>query len=524
MDKKLMMFADDSRWDRLFEKILRKELNPAVVVELAQPGVRQKIVSMVACGAYSFDPPRVVRIPKGGGEFREIYVLGDLDRAVMAVINDIYTELYSGRIHPCCVSYQKGLGVPKILRSVQKKICGGMKGYKVDLSKYFDSVDRVSVNSLLKSMDTGSAIDRLLFNFYNTDEVIVSGKRVPRYRSLGQGVALSTLLANLLLRGTDEKLNGVCDVYLRYSDDILLLGDRAGEALSVLTHEIEKFGLALNPKKVEVVDASREFTFLGGRLKDGEVYISKKTMSGLKKKIRSVCDRTVREGRRDTQVKAIRELQKWMFEKVDGYSPMEYFFSLCTTSEDIQGLDFYAKDCLKAGFAASHNHTRYSGMTSNEDIAGMGWHSLVHLFHIFNWDRDAFNSKVGAILGGTVSNKVSGTVCADGIPLDRIKKVDLEHGLVLVGGQWCRVERVGRSDFMQRAESLWGTARFFDGATPFVTSPDYSKGMSFGEYMESLRAIRKLELLTVSSHVGLDSCWVKSGMYPELVFFRDWLC
>lgn len=154
MDKKLEGLKDFVVWQELFPSFVEKGIDREVLGLLSQPKYRLGLARMVQDGVYEFGEPREVAIPKDGGGKRLIYVLPDLDRCVMAVIAQVYTKLYSSWIHPACVSYQKGLSVPKTLHELRRKLtCGG---YKVDLSKYFDSVPRWKINEMLKRMDTGS--------------------------------------------------------------------------------------------------------------------------------------------------------------------------------------------------------------------------------------------------------------------------------------------------------------------------------------------------------------------------------
>ena len=47
-------------------------------------------------------------------------------------------------IHPQCKSYQKGIGCGKVVQELSHHIAKYDKGFKADLSKYFDSVPHVS--------------------------------------------------------------------------------------------------------------------------------------------------------------------------------------------------------------------------------------------------------------------------------------------------------------------------------------------------------------------------------------------
>lgn len=521
MDRKLEMLADGELWERRFPEFIEKEIDAGVIASLADPEFRLKLLQMIEAGCYQFDPPRIQRIPKKNGKFREIYILGDLDRCVMALIADVYYQLYSSKIHPNCVSYRSGVGVPNILHSVSEKL--GIGGYKVDISKYFDSVSREKVNSLLAAMNMGSPLDELLYKFYNTDLVKIDGEFIERYRSLGQGIALSPLLANLCLKEADRRLTEVCDVYLRYSDDILMLGSRSDEAMGILREELSKCGLALNPKKVERIDASSEFVFLGGKVRKSFVGMPNTAFRDYKLKIRKVIEKNGRKGNRAAQKRALGAVQRFLLEKFDGHGRVEYFFQLCSTDEESEVLENYVKDQLKAVYAGKQNHTVYSRMTSNEKLKEFGWCSLVALRHLFHWDKDAYNAKVKSILNCPISKGGEEAVPADEVSLEGITSVDFNNGAVKVFGHWITVQKRLRIDLMERAEKLWEDARLWEGFTPFVTMHDGRGGSSLAESKERELATKQLILLIVSSEYAMSDVWEKSRRFPELVIFRDWV-
>lgn len=312
MDAKLEMFLEYDRWAELFPAFRKKGINQQILALLAQPRYRNGIAAMIADGHYRIDPPREAVIPKDDGGVRKIYILDDLDRCIMAVISSVYTDLYHEMIHPGCKSYQRGISVPHTLHSLMREVSHG--GYKVDLSKYFDSVSRSAINGMLCSMDTGSTIDKVLYEFYNTDEIIRDGKICRHFKSLAQGCSFSALLANICLRDIDAAMTKMCSTYLRYSDDILILGESADDALKFLTESLSGFGLSLNPKKIQKIFPDDEFTFLGGRVCSRWVHVSEKSMIKQKKEIRRIVGKCHKAGSRAVQKQAVRRLQKHFIE------------------------------------------------------------------------------------------------------------------------------------------------------------------------------------------------------------------
>jgi Retron-type reverse transcriptase len=521
MDKKLEMLASVDLWDRRFPDFIEKKINAEVIVSLADPKFRMKLIQMIEAGNYRFDPPRIQGIPKRNGKLREIYILGDLDRCVMALIADVYTQLYGRWIHPACVSYRSGVGVARILHSVSRKL--GTGGFKVDISKYFDSVSREKVNGMLKEMDTGSPIDRILYEFYNTDLVSVDGRLEKRYKSLGQGVALSPLLANLCLNEADKRLYDMCDVYLRYSDDMLILGSHAGNAVDVLRNELAVCGLELNPDKIEKIGENSEFVFLGGRVRKSFVGMPGDRLHKYKLEIRRQIEKAGRRGNRGAQKRAVRAVQQYLLEKHEGYGRIEYFFMLCTTDEDAEILENYVKDQLKAVYAGKQNHTVFSKLTSNKQLEGFGWYSLIGLRHLFCWDRDAYNARVSFILNSSTREGIGAPLPANQVAVEGITSSNFSAGSVKVYGRWINVKREHRDNLMEQAECLWERARRWNGPVPFASMPDEKGTESLSESKANEMAAKQLILLLASSEYEMATVWEKSAKFSDLVIFRDWL-
>ena len=400
-DIKMEMMCQRKYWEEAIEHGLNKHMDKSLLYALTDPVGRATLIQAIEDGRYVVQPPRIVDIPKpNGAGIRQILVNEQMDRVVLSIINQIYMELYGHLIHPCCVSYQKGLGVPRIIRSVTSKLKDGYHGYICDLSKYFDRVNKETLFATLDMLSTGSPIDKVVRDYYEDDRIIQDGQIVEHYKSLAQGCACSVVLANLVLLPIDTELAKLDIIYYRYSDDLLLLGKDADKALELLKEMLIPMGLELNPKKIKYIDENSEFTFLGAKICGTTVDISDDSVERFKKEIRSITKmrKGMKTKSRATQRRAIKQINNYLYlsymKNPKNFGWGFYFYSLCTTDKTIRELDYFVKDHIKAMYTNKWNSVTNMHKTSNEELERMGYLSMVHMFKLFKMGKEVFKAEI----------------------------------------------------------------------------------------------------------------------------------
>lgn len=416
MDKKIEMFSDDQLWIDNIQKSINKGIPPVILSPYTNGEVRAALIRCIEAGEYRVAPPHIAEIPKDNGKVRKVFVNMPLDRLILGCINDVYYTLYKDKIHPNCLSYQKGISVHNILQKVikqNKHFLGKHEaiGYKVDIHAYFDSVSREVVNTALDELSTGSPLDQVLRDYYNTDIVIDENDQViEHYKSLAQGCAFGTLLANYVLRDVDSEISKMVPVYYRYSDDILIIGKDKEAALARLLEMLKEKGLEVNPKKLEPIYSDTWFTFLGFRINGDKISFSKKSLDNLQKEMMEIIDssKSVKKA-----IKRINDKLYFSYErdhKVFGWA--EYFFRTVNIKEDIKVVDFWIRDALRAketgkrkigGLGVSNckqkGILRGTGknVTSNRKktehlLEDNGYVSMSMLYDLYNIDRNVYKA------------------------------------------------------------------------------------------------------------------------------------
>ncbi len=379
VDEKLELFFTNEFWQKAIQHCIDKGIKPMELSEYTTADFRANLAETMLNREYKVAPPRIALIPKEGGEFRKVYVNTVLDRLVLTIINTVYCQKYSSKIHPRCVSYQKGIGVRNIIKNITEELTsckGGIAGYKVDISKYFDSVSRSTMNEVIASVDTGSCIDQIIWDYYNEDIILdENGCLQEKYKSLCQGCAPSAFFANLTLRDIDEVMSKMCKIYYRYSDDLLILGPNADKAMIILEEMLLSKGLKINPKKVEPIYVNKWFTFLGCKICGNKVSLGKKSLKNFVDRIeeRTKLPKTkaYRHGCSEKELrKAIKSINKYLYTAYIKNSSQfgwgEYFFGIINCEEDIKTMDTWVKDMLRGYFTGKGGRKFCGGLGSVE--------------------------------------------------------------------------------------------------------------------------------------------------------------
>jgi len=517
MDKLIERLTDTEVWQRIFDKYDLKSLPAEIVYAYTFPNERRELAERIVSGSYTWSIPRVGYVPKDDGTKREVIILDGEDRIVMALLTDMAYIDFIKCVHPNCVSYQRGLGVAKVLHKLKLR---ELSGYKVDLKKYFDNVPYHIIEKCIRDMYGPSPITELLLRFYKDNRVIKDGVVVEKFRSICQGCSFSSVLANLILRNVDEKMSNLYETYLRYSDDILMLGDEPEMYLATLTYELSRLGLELNPKKVERING--EFTFLGAKVGRDYVHWSEKTRNKLKSIVRNMCRQAKGSSIQTRQRNAIRCIQYRLFEESKGHSYFEWLASLATDSTDTIWLSKYCKDEIRAMATGCHNFTKNRNKTTDEMLKELGWVNLDYVYRVYKTSTAAYKVLVKHILTKTVSTSVesiSAVAAADISHTAEDIQVDLKNGILKADGRMYKVVKEENPYLFEHICELWEYAKYYKGKSPFsiVASDGIALSSSVESKVEEYHS--KLLMLILISRSDISNLFINLDGF---ILLRDW--
>lgn len=348
----LKEFFKKERWEEAVQTAVEKDISQQLLREMSTPDNRILLYRALKSNAYHIRPPHEAQIPKENGEYRTVYVNEDQDRVILSIINDMLFELCPEMVHKHCMSYQRGIGCGKVVQKASR-IIKTMKekeiGVKVDLSKYFDSVPIRYIEDVFQKIEKKfgpSKILDLLNDYYHDNTVIdMEKKTIEKYSSLRQGCAVAAFLADSVLYDMDAAISEMNVFYVRYSDDILILGKNWKEGYKLLQKKLAEKELTLNPKKVEFLDKDHWFKFLGFTMKNDQISLSKNRIKRFQKEIER---RTIRSKNHNAK-QILHNVNTFLYKGFQGYSWATGVLPIINVEKDIQTMNSFVMDAIRGG-------------------------------------------------------------------------------------------------------------------------------------------------------------------------------
>ena len=363
----LQKFFEKERWEQALEIGVDKHIDKGELRQLCSPKVRIMLYNAIVSGNYEIAPPHQVQIPKDNGDMRIVYVNENIDRIFLSIVNNLFFEMFPEFVHPACKSYQSGIGCGKIVQEVSRQMIKSKTpevGVKLDLSKYFDSVPIKYIDEIFDRMENKigkSIIIDIVRKYYHTDLCFdFNGELIEHYQSLKQGCSVASFLADAVLYHLDDTVSKLKVYYVRYSDDLLVLGKEWQKAFDVIKTILSEMEMTLNPKKVEVVRKDRWIKFLGFNIKGNQITLSKNRVKSFQKEIEK---RTIKQ-RNITLKRAINQVNSYLYKGDGTYSWATSVLPIINVEKDIDVLNEYVLDALRA---CATNKKKSGGLGSVND-------------------------------------------------------------------------------------------------------------------------------------------------------------
>lgn len=351
MDILLQKFFEKDRWEQALETGVDKHIDKGELRKLTSPAVRLALYQAIVSDNYEIAPPHQVQIPKDNGDMRIVYVNENVDRVFLSIANNLFFEMFPEFIHKSCKSYQSGIGCGKVVQEVSKemvKVDSKIVGVKMDLTKYFDTVPIEYIDEIFDRMEKKvgkSKIIDVVRKYYHTDLCFdYDGELIEHYQSLKQGCAVASFLADAVLYHIDKEISDMDVYYVRYSDDLLVVGRCWDEAFQIVKAMLKEMGMTLNPKKVESVCKDKWIKFLGFNIKGDKITLSKSRVKSFQKEIEA---RTIKQ-RNISMTKALNQVNNYLYKGDETYSWATSVLPIINVDKDIDTLNEFVMDAIRA--------------------------------------------------------------------------------------------------------------------------------------------------------------------------------
>ena len=350
-DLLLQKFFEKERWEQALELGVGKGIDKGELRKLTSPEVRLAMYNAIITDNYEIAPPHQAQIPKDNGDFRIVYVNENVDRVFLSIVNNMFFELFPEFVHKSCKSYQSGIGCGKIVQEVSRQVINttsNVVGFKADLTKYFDTVPLKYIDEIFDRMEVKfgqSKIIDIVRTYYHTDLCFdINGDLIEHYQSLKQGCAVASFLADAVLYRLDETVSMLPGYYVRYSDDLMYIGNEWGSAFQVAKSILADMNMTLNPKKVEQVYKDRWVKFLGFNIKGDQITLSKSRVKSFQKEIEA---RTIKQ-RNISMTRATNRVNDYLYKGDGQYSWATSVLPIINVEKDIETLNAFVMDALRA--------------------------------------------------------------------------------------------------------------------------------------------------------------------------------
>lgn len=340
------------RWEQAIHKGILKDINKVELRMLCETNTRLELYFKIKDGQYAIMFPHQGKIPKNKQktEFRTVWINENRDRVLLSIINDLFFEMFHDMIHPACKSYQSGIGCGKVVQEVSYVMShtDGMEvAVKEDLVKYFDSVPLRYIDDILDRIEEKvgkSRIIDLIREYYHSNYCFdLDMNLIEHYQSLKQGCALAAFFADVVLYDIDKAISELDVYYVRYSDDVLIVGPEWRKGKKILIEMLTEMELSINPKKEEIIRKDTFFKFLGFNIKGDKISLSESRIKTFQEEI---VKRTIYS--KSSFKKALNDVIFYLYKGDGTYSWSTSVLPIINIEQDIQTLNCFVMDCLRA--------------------------------------------------------------------------------------------------------------------------------------------------------------------------------
>lgn len=238
---------------------------------------------------YQFSKLRLAPVPKNSGGYRIIAIPTVRDRLLQrTILRALAADKRFNASSPIAYGFTKGRALADAQRAARALRNERHWVLQADIVKFFDRIERAQLERLIRRRIRGKTISNLLCKAIHCEIEDVGGKGaeliltngIQKGRGLRQGMPVSPMLSNLLLKSFDGALAKRGLIALRYADDIAVFGKTYQElvdALAFIRDALQQLKLEIpeldEHGKTSISGPAEVVEFLGVEIRrNGDVY------------------------------------------------------------------------------------------------------------------------------------------------------------------------------------------------------------------------------------------------------------
>ncbi len=242
--------------------------------------------------SYKAMPVRRVVMYKGE-KAREIALYSMRDKVVQQSLAAELNKIYDHRFSKQTFAYRSNKSSLHAVNAIEEEI--RLRNYtwvlKVDIAHFFDEIEWKLLRRILERDVKEDDVIFLIEENSRSVTLEDTGELTEKRRGIYQGSGISPVLSNVYMMEFDQWMSGVNGYFVRYSDDMLLLGNSKDELLEVLREiktRLGKLGLQVNERKTCCVSLEEGVDMLGYHFSSEGKSIPTKAVQGLQDRLETM--------------------------------------------------------------------------------------------------------------------------------------------------------------------------------------------------------------------------------------------
>ena len=216
--------------------------------------------------SYESLPAREVVMYKGT-KARTIALFCMRDKVVQQSLAYELNQIYDDKFSESVYAYRTGKSALNAVEQIEQATAEYSWALKLDIEHFFDSINHEKLISMLHKVIAEEDVLELIKDIIRAKALdTATGELRIKERGVYQGSGIAPILSNIYMMEFDRIISDKADFYIRYSDDILILGRSEAELKQLentVYNILSSLELGIQNDKSELTSIDRGFKYLG---------------------------------------------------------------------------------------------------------------------------------------------------------------------------------------------------------------------------------------------------------------------